>query len=58
MANVCGRCKRSMCSHDDHASCPQCRMAAGECTGNLDIENPAISVKDGHPNSGESSEGL
>ena len=37
MANVCERCKRSMSSHDDHASCPQCRMAAGEC--NLDIEN-------------------
>ena len=38
MANVCERCKRSMSSHDDHASCPQCRMAAGEC--HLDIEKP------------------
>ena len=38
MANVCERCKRSMSSHDDHASCPQCRMAAGECS--LDLENP------------------
>ena len=38
MANVCERCKRSMSSHDDHASCPQCGMAAGEC--HLDIENP------------------
>ena len=38
MANVCERCKRSMSSHDDHASCPQCRMAAGECS--LDFENP------------------
>ena len=38
MANVCEPCKRSMSSHDDHASCPQCRMAAGEC--HLDIENP------------------
>ena len=38
MANVCERCKRSMSSHDDHASCPQCRMAAGEC--HLDTENP------------------
>ena len=37
MANVCERCKRSS-SHDDHASCWQCRMAAGEC--HLDIENP------------------
>ena len=38
MANVCERCKRSMCSHDNHASCPQCRIAAGECS--LDSENP------------------
>ena len=38
MANVCERCKCSLSSHDDHASCPQCRMAAGEC--HLDIENP------------------
>ena len=38
MANVCERCKRSMSSHDDYASCPQCRMADGEC--HLDIENP------------------
>ena len=38
MANVCERCKRSMSLHHDHASCPQCRMAAGECS--LDFENP------------------
>ena len=38
MVNVCEHCKRSMSSHDDHASCPQFRMAAGEC--HLDIENP------------------
>ena len=38
MANVCERCKRFMSSHDGHASCPLCRMAAGEC--HLDIENP------------------
>ena len=38
MANVCEHWKRSMSSHDDHALCPQCRMAAGVC--NLDIENP------------------
>ena len=38
MANVCERCKRSMSSHDDCASCPQCRMAAAEC--HLDIQNP------------------
>ena len=38
MANVCERCKRSMSTHDNHASCPQCQMAAGECS--LDLENP------------------
>ena len=38
MANVCERCKRYMSTHDNHASCPQCRMAAGECS--LDLENP------------------
>ena len=38
MANVGERCKRSMSSPDDHASCPQCRMAAGEC--HLNIESP------------------
>ena len=38
MANVCERCKRSMSSHDDHASCPQCRMAAGDC--HLDGSEP------------------
>ena len=27
-----------MSSHDNHASCPQCRMAAGNCS--LDLENP------------------
>ena len=38
MANVCGRCERPMSSHDNHASCPQCRIAAGEC--NVDVHNP------------------
>ena len=38
MANVCERCKRSMSTHDNHASCPNCQMAAGECS--LDLENP------------------
>ena len=38
MSKVCGRCKGPMSSHDDHASCPQCRIAAGEC--NLDVHNP------------------
>ena len=43
MANVCERCKRSMSSHDNHASWPQCRMAAGECS--LDSENPCTTCK-------------
>ena len=50
MANVCGRCKRSMSSHDDHASCPQCRMAAGECS--LDLENPCNFCREWTSNSG------
>ena len=44
MANVCERCKCSMSSHDNHASCPQCRMAAGECS--LDSENPCTICKE------------
>ena len=43
MANVCERCKRFMSSHDNHASCRQCRMAAGECS--LDSENPCTTCK-------------
>ena len=43
MANVSKHCKRSMSSHDNHASCPQCRMAAGECS--LDSENPCTTCK-------------
>ena len=38
MANVCARCKRPMSLHDDHAVCPQCRVAAGLCT--LDVQKP------------------
>ena len=38
MSNICGRCKWPMSSHDDHASCPQCRIAVGEC--NLDVHDP------------------
>ena len=38
MSNVCGRCRRPMSSHDDHASCPQCQIAAGEC--HVDVDNP------------------
>ena len=43
MANVCECCKRSMSSHDNYASCPQCQMAAGECS--LDSENPCTTCK-------------
>ena len=38
MANVCERCKHSMSIHDNHASCPQCRIAAGERS--LDLDKP------------------
>ena len=38
MLNVCGICGHPMSSHDDHASCPQCRIAAGEC--HVDVDNP------------------
>ena len=37
-ANVCDRCRRSLPSFDDHASCPQCRVAAGIC--HVDVSNP------------------
>ena len=38
MTNVCGHCRRPMSSYDDHASCPQCRIAAGECS--LNFQHP------------------
>ena len=41
MSKVCGRFRRPMSSHDDHASCPQCRIAAGEC--HVDVDNPCSS---------------
>ena len=40
MSNVCGRCRHPMLSHDDHASCPQCRIAAGVC--HVDVDNPCF----------------
>ena len=40
MANVCGRCKHLMSSLDDHASCPLCRITAGEC--HVDVDNPCF----------------
>ena len=36
-----------MSSHDNHASCPQCRMAAGECS--LDSENPCTICEEWTP---------
>ena len=36
--SVCDRCRRSRPSFDDHASCPQYRIAAGVC--NVDVSNP------------------
>ena len=38
VSNVCDRCRRSRPSFDDHASCPQCRVAAGICS--VDVSNP------------------
>ena len=38
MANFCERCKHAMSAHDNHASCPQCRVAAGDCS--VDPKNP------------------
>ena len=38
MANFCERCKHAMSAHDNHASCPQCRVAAGVCS--VDPKNP------------------
>ena len=38
MSNVCERFWRSRPSFDDHALCPQCRIAAGVC--NVDVSNP------------------
>ena len=43
MAKVCERCKHAMSAHDNHASCPQCRLAAGECS--VDPENPCTTCE-------------
>ena len=43
MANLCERCKHAMSAHDKHASCPQCRVAAGECS--VDPENPCTTCE-------------
>ena len=42
-ANVCERCKRAISTHDNHASCPQCRVAAGDCS--VDPENPCTTCE-------------
>ena len=38
MANFWEHCKHAMSAHDNHASCPQCRVAAGDCS--VDPKNP------------------
>ena len=43
MANICAHCKHAMSAHDNHASCPQCRVAAGECS--VDPENPCTTCE-------------
>ena len=43
MANFCERCKHAMSAHDNHASCPQCRVAAGDCRG--DPQNPCTTCE-------------
>ena len=43
MANFCERCKHAMSAHDNHASCPQCWVAAGECS--VDPENPCTTCE-------------
>ena len=43
MANFCERCKHAMSAHDNHASCPQCRVAAGDCS--VDPKNPCTTCE-------------
>ena len=43
MANLCERCKHAMSAHDNHASCPQCRVAAGDCS--VDPKNPCTTCE-------------
>ena len=43
MANLCECCKHAMSAHDNHASCPLCRVAAGECS--VDPENPCTTCE-------------
>ena len=43
MANFCERCKHAMSAHDNHASCPICRVAAGDCS--VDPKNPCTTCE-------------
>ena len=43
MANFCEHCKHAMSAHDNHASCPQCRVAAGDCS--VDPGNPCTTCE-------------
>ena len=43
MTNVCEHCKHAMSAHDNHASCPQCQFAAGDCS--VDPENPCTTCE-------------
>ena len=43
MANFCERCKHAMSAHDNHASCPQCWVAAGDCS--VDPKNPCTTCE-------------
>ena len=43
MTNVCEHCKHAMSAHDNHASCPQCRVAAGNCS--VDPKNPCTTCE-------------
>ena len=43
MANFCEHCKHAMSAHENHASCPQCRVAAGDCS--VDPGNPCTTCE-------------
>ena len=43
MANLCERCKHTMSAHNNHASCPQCRVAADDCS--VDPKNPCTTCE-------------
>ena len=43
MANFCEHCKHAMSAHDNHASCPQCQVAAGDCS--VDPKNPCTTCE-------------